>query len=132
VPVLISWGRLSGLACSLVGLAWVLIVPVLTWSSKLPVAFAIGASIISVIRDLQRRRRQRMFAIALTNLRLACSEIATTIGAISGAFLAGCAGSQFSDIIFGSILLVSAAPLVATSEGTPRGAPMIAGQPAAS
>ncbi len=38
-------------------------------------------------------------------------EIATTMGAISGAFLAGLLAPNLLNIIFGIILLISAAPL---------------------
>ncbi len=49
----------------------------------------------------------------LTNLRVGMFlELATTVGAISGAFLAGLLAPGLLGVIFGVILLVSAAPLV--------------------
>lgn len=124
VPVLIFLASIvAGLLGSLVGLGGgVLIVPLLTLVFKLPIAFAIGASIISVIATSSGAAaayvRDRM-----TNLRLGMFlEIATTIGAISGAFLAGVLAPNLLNIIFGVILLVSAAPLVVNiGEDTPRG-----------
>jgi len=54
-------------------------------------------------------------------------EIATTIGAISGAFLAGVLAPNLLNIIFGVILLVSARRWWPTSERTRREeSPMIA------
>jgi uncharacterized membrane protein YfcA/uncharacterized membrane protein len=124
VPVLIFLASIAaGLLGSLVGLGGgVLIVPLLTLVFKLPIAFAIGASIISVIATSSGAAaayvRDRM-----TNLRIGMFlEIATTIGAISGAFLAGVLAPNLLNIIFGVILLVSAAPLVVNiGEDTPRG-----------
>jgi len=49
----------------------------------------------------------------LTNLRVGLFlEMATTIGAMSGAFLAGFLAPNFLFLIFGVVLLISAAPLV--------------------
>src|SRR5207237_10222394 len=49
----------------------------------------------------------------LTNIRVGMFlELATTIGAISGAFLAGLLAPGLLSVIFGVILLISAAPLV--------------------
>jgi uncharacterized membrane protein YfcA len=124
VPVLIFLASIAaGLLGSLVGLGGgVLIVPLLTLVFKLPVAFAIGASIISVIATSSGAAAAYV-RDRLTNLRIGMFlEIATTIGAISGAFLAGMLAPSLLNIIFGVILLVSAAPLVVNiGEDTPRG-----------
>jgi uncharacterized membrane protein YfcA len=49
----------------------------------------------------------------ITNLRVGMFlELATTTGAICGAFLAGLLAPEILSVIFGIILLVSAAPLV--------------------
>ena len=113
----------AGLLGSLVGLGGgVLIVPLLTLVFKLPIAFAIGASIISVIATSSGAAAAYV-RDRLTNLRIGMFlEMATTIGAISGAFLAGVLAPRLLNIIFGVILLISAAPLVVKiGEDTPQG-----------
>lgn len=114
IPLLIFLGSiLAGLLGSLVGLGGgVLIVPLLTLVFRLPIEFAIGASIISVIATSSGAAAAYV-RDHLTNLRIGMFlEIATTIGAISGAFLAGLLAPNLLNIIFGVILLISAAPLV--------------------
>ncbi|BCL78743.1 DUF1634 and TauE domain-containing protein [Ktedonobacteria bacterium brp13] len=114
IPVLIFLASIvAGLLGSLVGLGGgVLIVPLLTIVFKFPIAFAIGASIISVIATSSGAAAAYV-RDHLTNIRIGMFlEIATTIGAISGAFLAGLLAPNLLDIIFGVILLISAAPLV--------------------
>jgi len=104
---------LAGLLGSLVGLGGgVLIVPLLTLAFGLPISLAIGASIISVIATSSGAAAAYV-RDHLTNLRVGMFlEIATTTGAITGAFLAGLLAPALLFIIFGVILLVSAAPLV--------------------
>nr|WP_201384027.1 TSUP family transporter [Ktedonobacter sp. SOSP1-85] len=123
-PVLIFLASIAaGLLGSLVGLGGgVLIVPLLILIFKLPVTFAIGASIISVIATSSGAAAAYV-RDRLTNLRIGMFlEIATTIGAISGAFLAGVLAPNLLNIIFGVILLLSAAPLVVEiGEDTPQG-----------
>ena len=114
IVLLIFLGSLlAGILGSLVGLGGgILIVPMLTLVFKFPLSFAIGASIISVIATSSGA------AVAyvrdhLTNMRVGMFlEIATTTGAICGAFLAGILAPGFLGVIFGIILLISAAPLV--------------------
>ncbi len=103
----------AGLLGSLVGLGGgVLIVPLLTLVFKLPISFAIGASIISVIATSSGAAAAYV-RDHLTNMRVGMFlELATTIGAISGAFLAGLLAPGFLSIVFGIILLISAAPLL--------------------
>lgn len=103
----------AGLLGSLVGLGGgILIVPLLTLVFGFPIYFAIGASIISVIATSSGAAAAYV-RDHLTNLRIGMFlEIATTLGAISGAFLAGLLAPGLLGIIFGIILLVSAAPLV--------------------
>lgn len=124
VPVLIFLASIAaGLLGSLVGLGGgVLIVPLLTLVFKLPIAFAIGASIISVIATSSGAAAAYV-RDRLTNLRIGMFlEIATTIGAISGAFLVSVLAPHLLNIIFGAILLLSAAPLVVNiGEDTPQG-----------
>jgi uncharacterized membrane protein YfcA/uncharacterized membrane protein len=124
VPMLIFLASIAaGLLGSLVGLGGgVLIVPLLTLVFKLPITFAIGASIISVIATSSGAAAAYV-RDHMTNIRIGMFlEIATTIGAISGAFLAGLLAPTLLNIIFGVILLISAAPLVIKiGEDTPRG-----------
>lgn len=114
VPVLLFLASIAaGLLGSLVGLGGgVLIVPLLTLVFRLPIEFAIGASIISVIATSSGAAAAYV-RDHITNLRIGMFlEIATTAGAISGAFLAGLLAPALLSIIFGIILLISAAPLV--------------------
>lgn len=103
----------AGLLGALVGLGGgVLIVPLLTLAFGFPISFAIGASIISVIATSSGAAAAYV-RDHLTNLRVGMFlELATTTGAITGAFLAGFLAPQLLFIIFGVILLISAAPLL--------------------
>src|SRR5450432_1422067 len=95
-------GSLLGLGC------WIIVVPALTLLLKIDIRYAIGASVVSVIATSSGAAaayvRERM-----TNLRVAMLlEIATTTGAISGAYLAGIIGGRWLYIIFGVIMGYSA------------------------
>ena len=113
-PVLIFVGSIAaGLLGSLVGLGGgVLIVPLLTLVFGFPIYFAIGASIISVIATSSGAAAAYV-RDHMTNLRVGMFlELATTTGAICGAFLAGLLAPDILSVIFGVILLISAAPLI--------------------
>ena len=113
-PALIFVGSIAaGLLGSLVGLGGgVLIVPLLTLVFGFPIYFAIGASIISVIATSSGAAAAYV-KDHMTNLRVGMFlELATTIGAICGAFLAGLLAPDILSVIFGVILLISAAPLI--------------------
>ena len=113
-PALIFLGAIAaGLLGSLVGLGGgVLIVPLLTLVFGFPIYFAIGASIISVIATSSGAGAAYV-KDRITNLRVGMFlELGTTIGAICGAFLAGLLAPELLSVIFGIILLISAAPLV--------------------
>src|SRR5690348_6463653 len=103
----------AGLLGSLVGLGGgILIVPLLTLLFGFPIYFAIGASIISVIATSSGAAAAYV-RDHLTNMRVGMFlELATTTGAISGAFLAGLLAPGLLSVIFGVILLISAAPLI--------------------
>ncbi len=103
----------AGLLGSLVGLGGgVLIVPLLTLVFGFPIYFANGASIISVIATSSGAAAAYV-RDHITNLRVGMFlELATTTGAICGAFLAGLLAPELLSVIFGIILLISAAPLV--------------------
>jgi len=123
-PALLFAGAMAaGLLGSLVGLGGgVLIVPVLTLGFGLPISFAIGVSIISVIATSSGAAAAYV-RDHLTNIRIGMFlEIATTTGAITGAFLAGVLAPNLLFVCFGVILLLSALPLVfKISEELPQG-----------
>ncbi|TMC15540.1 MAG: DUF1634 domain-containing protein [Chloroflexi bacterium] len=112
--LLIFAGSLTaGVVGSLAGLGGgVLLVPLLTIAFHVPIELAIGASIVSVIATSSGA------AIAyvrdrLTNVRIAMVlQIGTTLGALSGVFLAGLLAPNMLAIIFGVILLISIAPMI--------------------
>jgi uncharacterized membrane protein YfcA len=100
---------LAGGLGSLLGLGGgIIVVPALTLLFKIDIRYAIGASIVSVIATSSGAAaayvRERM-----TNLRVAMLlEVATTTGALSGAFLAGIIAGRWLYIIFGVIMGYSA------------------------
>ncbi|HEV7126286.1 MAG TPA: TSUP family transporter [Ktedonobacterales bacterium] len=104
---------LAGLIGSLVGLGGgIFVVPLLTSAFGLDIHQAIGASIVSVIATSSGAAAAYVRE-HITNLRVGMFlEIATTVGAISGAFLAVIAPISALYIIFGLVLIVSAIPLV--------------------
>jgi uncharacterized membrane protein YfcA len=103
----------AGLLGSLVGLGGgVFVVPLLTLAFGLPIELAVGASIVSVIATSSGAAAAYV-RDRLTNLRIGMFlEIATTLGALSGALIAGFAPAGVLYLVFGLVLLVSAAPLV--------------------
>ncbi|HEX5547428.1 MAG TPA: sulfite exporter TauE/SafE family protein [Ktedonobacterales bacterium] len=103
----------AGLIGSLVGLGGgVFVVPLLTLVFGLPLHEAIGASIISVIATSSGAAAAYL-RDHITNMRVGMFlEIATTLGAITGAFLTAIAPTGLLFLIFGLVLAVSAAPLI--------------------
>ncbi|HYL42725.1 MAG TPA: sulfite exporter TauE/SafE family protein [Ktedonobacteraceae bacterium] len=104
---------LAGTLGSLVGLGGgVLIVPLLTLAFGLPIRYAIGTSIVAVIATSSGAAAAYV-RDNMTNMRIGLFlEMATTIGAICGAFLAGLLAPASLFLIFGVILLVSVVPQV--------------------
>lgn len=99
----------AGFIGSLLGLGGgIIITPALTLLLGIDIKYAIGASIVSVIATSSGS------AIAylkdkITNVRAGMFlEIATTIGALTGAFLAGVVNTRYLYLIFGFLLLYSA------------------------
>lgn len=114
VLVLIFVGSIAaGVLGALVGLGGgILIVPLLTLAFGLPIQYAIGASIVAVIATSSGAAAAYV-RDHLTNMRIGMFlEVATTAGAISGAFLAGFLAKNMLFIAFGVVLLISAAPIV--------------------
>jgi uncharacterized membrane protein YfcA len=99
----------AGLLGSLVGLGGgIIIVPVLTLVYHIDIRLAIGASILSVIATSSGAAvtyvRER-----LTNLRVGMFlEIATTIGALTGAYITTLVSGNILFILFAVVLLFSA------------------------
>jgi len=98
----------AGVLGSLIGLGGgVVVVPVLTLLYHVDIRLAIGASIVSVIATSSGAAaayvRERM-----TNLRAGMFlEIATTTGAVSGAYLTTLLPTRFLFILFGVVLAYS-------------------------
>ena len=114
---------LAGALGALVGLGGgTLIVPLLTLAFGLPIQYAIGVSIVAVIATSSGAAAAYV-RDHLTNLRIGLFlEIGTTIGAITGAFLAGLLAPGLLFVIFGIVLIISAVPLVLKiGEELPRG-----------
>src|SRR5947207_850932 len=99
----------AGTLGSLLGLGGgIIIIPVLTLLLKIDIRYAIGASIVSVIATSSGAAaayvRERM-----TNLRVAMLlEIATTTGALTGAYVAGRVSGRWLYLIFATVLAYSA------------------------
>jgi uncharacterized membrane protein YfcA len=104
---------LAGVVGSLVGMGGgVLLVPMLTLAFGLPIQYAIGTSIVAVIATSSGSAAAYV-RDHLTNMRVGLFlEMATTIGAISGAFLAVFLVPNLLFVIFGVVLLIAAVPLV--------------------
>jgi uncharacterized protein len=102
---------LAGVIGSLVGLGGgVLIVPLLTIAFGLDIRIAIGASIVSVIATSSGAAavyvRQH-----LTNVRIGMLlELATTVGALTGALIARYFNPRLLFLVFGAVILLSILP----------------------
>lgn len=111
--IIFSISVVAGLIGAILGLGGgIIITPALTLLLGINIKYAIGASIVSVIATSSGA------AIAyirdkLTNLRVGMFlEIATTIGAVTGAFITGMIHPDYLYIIFGAILLYSALAMI--------------------
>jgi uncharacterized protein len=114
----------AGLLGSLLGLGGgILVVPALTLLFHIDIRYAIGASIVSVIATSSGAAvsyvRER-----LANIRVAMVlEIATTAGAITGAYLAGRLGVRWLFVVFGVVMAYSSILMFRHREGEPNRAP---------
>lgn len=113
ILILIVVGVLAGAIGSLLGLGGGMIVtPILTMLMGLDIKYAIGASVISVIATSSGASIAYLKDDML-NLRVAMFlEIATTVGAISGALLAGVFSSAALYVLFGILLSYSAINMI--------------------
>jgi uncharacterized membrane protein YfcA len=113
----------AGAVGALVGLGGgVIVVPLLTLAFGLPIRYAIGASIIAVICT-STGAAAAYVRDHLTNLRVGMFlEVATTAGAISGAFIAAYLAPNLLFVIFGIVLIISIVPmLLKKAEELPQG-----------
>jgi uncharacterized protein len=100
---------LAGLLGSLTGLGGgVVIVPVLTLIFHVDIRYAIGASLVSVIATSSGAAAAYVRE-GFSNVRIGMFlEIATTIGALLGAYLTAVVSTHAIGIVFGIVLLYSA------------------------
>lgn len=99
----------AGLLGAMLGLGGgIIIIPFLTLLLKIDIRYAIGASIISVIATSSGAAAAYV-RDRITNVRIAMFlEIATTAGALTGAFITGLLNPKYLYILFGALLLYSA------------------------
>ncbi|WP_240986801.1 sulfite exporter TauE/SafE family protein [Acididesulfobacillus acetoxydans] len=107
--IIFAFSILAGFIGSLLGLGGgIIIIPALTLLLNVPIHEAIGASIVSVIATSSGA------AIAyvrdkITNIRIGMFlETATTLGAITGAFIAGLIEPKVLYIVFAVLMIYSA------------------------
>lgn len=98
----------AGVAGSLLGIGGgIIVVPVLTLLFHVDIRLAIGASIISVIATSSGAAAAYVKE-HLTNMRVGMFlEVATTTGAITGAYVAGLVSQKVLYVVFGVILAYS-------------------------
>jgi uncharacterized membrane protein YfcA len=106
---LFSSAILAGLLGSLTGLGGgVVIVPVLTLLFHVDIRYAIGASLVSVIATSSGSAAAYVRE-GFSNIRIGMFlEIATTLGALLGAYLTAIVSTHAIGIVFGVVLLYSA------------------------
>jgi uncharacterized protein len=108
--ILVAMGSfVAGLLGALTGLGGgVVLVPLLTIFFKTDMHYAIGASLVSVIATSSGAAAAYVKE-GFSNIRIGMFlEIATTLGALCGAFLATVVPTRYLAIIFGVVLLYSA------------------------
>ena len=108
--ILLIGSYFAGLLGSLTGLGGgVVIIPLLTLLLKVDIHYAIGASLVSVIATSSGSAAAYVKE-GITNIRLGMFlEIATTAGAMTGAIVAVYIPTNYIAVIFGLILIFSAA-----------------------
>src|SRR5580693_2752797 len=99
----------AGLLGSLTGLGGgVVLVPLLTIFFHVDIRYAIGASLVSVIATSSGAAAAYVRE-GISNIRLGMFlEVATTLGAVGGAYLAAYLSTSVIAIVFGLVLIVSA------------------------
>jgi uncharacterized membrane protein YfcA len=99
----------AGLLGSLTGLGGgVVLIPLLTLLFKVDMHYAIGASLVSVIATSSGAAAAYV-RDGISNIRLGMFlEVATTVGAVGGAYLATWLSTSVIAIVFGIVLIISA------------------------
>ncbi|HEY7193263.1 MAG TPA: sulfite exporter TauE/SafE family protein [Gemmatimonadales bacterium] len=107
--IILLGGFLAGLLGALTGLGGgMIIVPLLAIGLGVNIRYAIGASLISIIATSSGAAAAYVRE-GFTNIRIGMFlEIATTIGALIGAFIAGLVSTSFIAIVFAAVLTYSA------------------------
>jgi uncharacterized membrane protein YfcA len=107
----------AGLLGSLLGLGGgIIVVPGLTLLLHIDIHYAIGASIVSVIATSSGSAASYVKE-HMSNIRLSMVlEIATTIGALSGAYLAGVLKGKWLYIIFAIVMGYAAVEMLRNSK----------------
>jgi uncharacterized membrane protein YfcA len=107
--VVLALSAFAGFLGALTGLGGgVVVVPALTLALGVDIKYAIGASLVSVIAT-SSGAASAYVREGFSNIRIGMFlEIATTIGAISGAFLAGRVSTHALAVVFGLVLVQAA------------------------
>jgi uncharacterized protein len=110
IPLVLAGSIVAGLLGALTGLGGgVVIVPLLVVAFHVNIRYAIGASLISVIATSSGAAAAYVRE-GFSNIRIAMFlEIATTTGALAGAFLATRLAAGSIAIVFGAVLIISSA-----------------------
>lgn len=108
--ILILGAYLAGLVGSLTGLGGgVVVIPLLTLVFHVDIRYAIGAALLASIAN-SSGAASAYIKEGITNIRLGMFlEIATTVGAVAGALIAIYTPTNTIAILFGAVLLFSAA-----------------------
>src|SRR6185369_10600673 len=116
---------LAGFLGALTGLGGgVVIVPLLALGFGVDIRYAIGASLVSVIATSSGAAAAYVKE-GFTNIRIGMFlEVATTFGALAGAYLGGFVSGDVVAIVFGVVLLISA-----YLSGRPQSEPGLGGEP---
>ena len=119
--ILVSLGSFAaGLLGALTGLGGgIVVVPMLTVLLHVDLRYAIGASLVSVIATSSGAAAAYVRE-GYTNIRVGIFlEVATTVGALAGAALAGVIPTRALAILFGVVLLYSAFRMLRSREDHP-------------
>ena len=119
--ILLLIGVFAGSLGALLGIGGgMIIIPILSVLMGLPMRYAIGASVIAVIATSSGATIAYL-KDDLLNLRVAMFlEIATTIGAITGAILTGVIDGKWLEVIFGIFLVYSTYNMIQKLRGKVR------------
>ncbi len=120
--IVFSGALLAGFLGALTGLGGgVVIVPLLTLVFGVDIRYAIGASLVAVIATSSGAAAAYVKE-GFTNIRIGMFlEIATTLGAIGGALLAGVLSPSIIAVIFGIVLIYSSFLSLKGKHDDPRG-----------